>query len=176
MDTRGTHDINQGFESDQYPGVIIHDSEGFESGDSHRVQSFEEFLKKRSSTSAKSQQLHAVWICNEMDTSRPIETSMELVLEAIVKHAPDLPVFLIGTKKDKFLRTGTDLSREEMRQLEAGQASDEVKEISEKCEREKRESWQKRLGIDCPKANQVLAIKLMFVSRGESILLRLMKD
>lgn len=61
MDTRGTHDINQGFESDQYPGVIIHDSEGFEAGDAKRVQAFEEFLKKRSSRVATQHQLHAVW-------------------------------------------------------------------------------------------------------------------
>lgn len=109
-------------------------------------------------------------ICNEMDTSRPIETAMELVLEAIVKHAPELPVFLIGTKKDKFLRNETDLTRDEMRALDLGQASDKIRLISDSHEREKRDSWQKRLGIDCPRANQMLAIKLMFVSRGESTL------
>lgn len=53
--------MEQGFESDQYPGIIIHDSEGFEAGDIKRVQAFEMFLKKRGSSAPVKDQLHAVW-------------------------------------------------------------------------------------------------------------------
>lgn len=55
------HDIDQGFESDQLPGVILHDSEGFEAGDLQRVEAFESFLKKRGALSLSKQKLHAVW-------------------------------------------------------------------------------------------------------------------
>ncbi|KAG7108324.1 hypothetical protein HYQ45_018118 [Verticillium longisporum] len=112
-DTRGIHDMEQGFESDQYPGIIIHDSEGFEAGDIKRVQAFEMFLKKRGSSAPVKDQLHAVWICNDMDTSRPIEAAFELVLGIIAKYAPSLPVVLVGTKKDKFLRQETELNNRE---------------------------------------------------------------
>ncbi|KAM0330521.1 hypothetical protein ACHAQA_003468 [Verticillium albo-atrum] len=117
-ESRGIHDMEQGFESDQYPGIIIHDSEGFEAGDLKRVQAFEMFLKKRGSSAPVRDQLHAVWICNDMDTSRPIETAFELVLGNIAKYAPSLPVVLVGTKKDKFLRQETELTKEEIRALE----------------------------------------------------------
>jgi hypothetical protein len=55
------HDIDEGFESDQHPGIIIHDSEGFEAGDTTQVRAFETFLKKRSPSAKIDQQLHAVW-------------------------------------------------------------------------------------------------------------------
>jgi GTPase SAR1 family protein len=109
-------------------------------------------------------------ICNEMGTRRPIETSLELVLEALVQHCPDLPVFLIGTKKDEFLRLETDLSREQIRALEARQAPEEHVKISQACELEKRDGWNKRLQAECPRASQTLAIQLSFVSRGKYLL------
>lgn len=102
-----------------------------------------------------------------MGTRRPIETSLELVLEALVQHCPDLPVFLIGTKKDEFLRLETDLSKAQIQALEAGKAPEEHVKISQASELEKREGWNYRLQTECPKASQTLAIQLKFVSRGE---------
>lgn len=106
-------------------------------------------------------------ICNEMGTRRPIETSLELVLEAIVQHHPDLPVFLIGTKKDEFLRLETDLSKAQIRALEAGKASEEEVDIVKTCEEQKRDRWMERLRTECSRASQMLDIQLAFVSRGE---------
>ncbi|KAM0574254.1 hypothetical protein ACHAP9_001587 [Verticillium nonalfalfae] len=171
-DTRGIHDMEQGFESDQYPGIIIHDSEGFEAGDIKRVQAFEMFLKKRGSSAPEKDQLHAVWICNDMDTSRPIEAAFELVLGIIAKYAPSLPVVLVGTKKDKFLRQETELSKEEIRALETGRAPEPQRELDIARDLQKRQSWQKRLAIDCADANDKLDIKVTFVSRDnrESIM------
>ncbi|CAD0113833.1 unnamed protein product [Aureobasidium uvarum] len=45
---QGDHDINEAFESDTHPGIIIHDSRGFQAGDAKEVGQFERFIKKRS--------------------------------------------------------------------------------------------------------------------------------
>ncbi|KAM0276886.1 hypothetical protein ACHAQH_006304 [Verticillium albo-atrum] len=111
-------------------------------------------------------------ICNDMDTSRPIETAFELVLGAIAKYAPLLPVVLVGTKKDKFLRQGPELNKEEIRALEAGRALEKDRELDVARDLKKRENWKRRLEIDCAEANQKLDIKVTFVSRDnrESIM------
>lgn len=106
-------------------------------------------------------------ICNEMATSRPIETAFELVLKAIAKHAPEVPVLIIGTKKDEYLRLETDFTKAEIRALEEGRAPERHREVSLTCQRNKEISWQERLQTDCVNAWQRLVIKLTFVSRGE---------
>lgn len=107
-------------------------------------------------------------ICNDMDTSRPIEAAFELVLGIIAKYAPSLPVVLVGTKKDKFLRQETELSKEEIRALETGRAPEPQRELDIARDLQKRQSWQKRLAIDCADANDKLDIKVTFVSRGKN--------
>jgi hypothetical protein len=77
-ESRGVHDINVRFESDQYPGVIIHDSKGFEAGDTKRLQAFESFLKDRGGCSPARQQLHAVWYA--IQPSQTSDTSDLLLL------------------------------------------------------------------------------------------------
>jgi len=57
----GKHDIDQPFESDKHPGLIIHDSEGFQAGDTKEVVAFEKFLKKRLMAPDVEDQLHAIW-------------------------------------------------------------------------------------------------------------------
>lgn len=57
----GRHDIDQPFQSDRHPGIIIHDSEGFQAGDTKEVVAFEKFIKKRLLAPDMEDQLHAIW-------------------------------------------------------------------------------------------------------------------
>lgn len=58
---RGIHNIDVGFENDQYPGIIIHDSEGFQPGNPKEVNAFKDFIKRRSKHSEARENLHAIW-------------------------------------------------------------------------------------------------------------------
>lgn len=58
---RGRHNIDEAFESDSHPGIILHDSEGFQSGEHKEVRAFKEFLKRRCAANDAAEQLHAIW-------------------------------------------------------------------------------------------------------------------
>ncbi|KAG6362349.1 hypothetical protein INS49_010579 [Diaporthe citri] len=96
--------LNRPFETDKHPGLILHDSEGFQAGDTKEVVAFEKFLKKRLMAPDVEDQLHAIWICVESYTERPIHTAEETILSYIEDLAPDMPVIIVGTKTDKFLK------------------------------------------------------------------------
>lgn len=123
--TEGKHDINKAIESDQHPGIIIHDSEGYQAGSDEEVKLFEEFLKKRcgdAQLEAK-ESLHAVWyvycqamihrcadeglslirLCLETNTQRPVQRSVANILDVIHATDPKMPIILVGTKKDEYI-------------------------------------------------------------------------
>ncbi|KAL0260710.1 hypothetical protein SLS55_004400 [Diplodia seriata] len=123
--TRGKHNIDEGFESDQHPGIIIHDSEGFQSGNRKEVAAFEASVKKRCPTAdPPDERFHAVWICVEADTPRPVQTAMENVIGIISKHASTLPVFIVATKKDRFLTLQDGIESKDINALEAAEDVD----------------------------------------------------
>ncbi|KAL1637231.1 hypothetical protein SLS58_009418 [Diplodia intermedia] len=123
--TRGKHNIDEGFESDQHPGIIIHDSEGFQSGNKKEVAAFEASVKKRCPTAEPpDERFHAVWICIEADTPRPVQTAMENVISIISKHASTLPVFIVATKKDRFLALEDGIESRDIKALELSQDVD----------------------------------------------------
>ncbi|OHE92277.1 hypothetical protein CORC01_12446 [Colletotrichum orchidophilum] len=100
---RGEHDIEEGFESDQHPGIIIHDSEGFQAGNSKEVTAFKKFLKARSGNVKVRDNLHAIWLCIDTDTDRPVQSALANVLEGVTAIAPTIPIVIVGTKKDKHI-------------------------------------------------------------------------
>ncbi|KAL1877881.1 hypothetical protein Daus18300_002234 [Diaporthe australafricana] len=102
-DQRGRHDIEEGFESDQHPGIIIHDSEGFQTGNNKEVSAFKKFLKARSGNRMVRENLHAIWLCIDTDTDRPVQSALANVLQEVVEIAPSIPVVIVGTKKDKYV-------------------------------------------------------------------------
>lgn len=58
---QGDHDINEAFESHKHPGIIIHDSRGFQAGDTKELEQFEMFIKNRSIVEDSKESLHAIW-------------------------------------------------------------------------------------------------------------------
>ncbi|EXF74204.1 hypothetical protein CFIO01_06798 [Colletotrichum fioriniae PJ7] len=100
---RGKHDIEVGFESDQHPGIIIHDSEGFQTGNTKEVDALKRFLKARANNVKVEDNLHAIWLCIDTDTERPVQSALAKVLELATKYMPSTPIVVVGTKKDKHL-------------------------------------------------------------------------
>ncbi|KAF4888748.1 hypotheticall protein [Colletotrichum fructicola] len=91
------------FESDLHPGIIIHDSEGFQAGNSKEVSAFKKFLKARSGSPDIKQNLHAIWLCIDTDTDRPVQSALANMLQEVIEICPLTPVVIVGTKKDKYL-------------------------------------------------------------------------
>jgi hypothetical protein len=60
---RGKHDIKRPFESDLHPGIVIHDSEGYQSGGTAEVEAFTAFLKDRAGPTQHDsrERLDAIW-------------------------------------------------------------------------------------------------------------------
>ncbi|KAK7436389.1 hypothetical protein Landi51_12566 [Colletotrichum acutatum] len=100
---KGRHNIEEGFESDQHPGIIIHDSEGFQAGDTREISAFKKFLKTRADKADVSQKLHAIWLCIDTDSDRPVQTALVNVLKQVTKYMPATPIIVVGTRKDRFL-------------------------------------------------------------------------
>ncbi|KAF6817605.1 hypothetical protein CSOJ01_02315 [Colletotrichum sojae] len=100
---RGEHNIEEAFESDLHPGIIIHDSEGFQAGNSKEISAFKKFLKRRSGSPDIAQNLHAIWLCIDTDTDRPVQSALANVLQEVTEICPLTPVVVVGTKKDKYL-------------------------------------------------------------------------
>ncbi|KAK1638557.1 hypothetical protein BDP81DRAFT_316147, partial [Colletotrichum phormii] len=116
---RGEHDIEEGFESDQHPGIIIHDSEGFQAGNNKEVLAFKKFLKARSGNIEVRDNLHAIWFCIDTDTERPVQSALANVLKEVTTIAPATPIVIVGTKKDKYMlynqiQTGAQQDEEEI--------------------------------------------------------------
>ncbi|ETS80105.1 hypothetical protein PFICI_07634 [Pestalotiopsis fici W106-1] len=99
----GVHDIEEGFQDANHPGIIIHDSEGFQAGGTKEVKAFNKFLADRCGQTKPEEKLHAIWFCIESGSSRPVQTVMANVLAAVAKAAPNIPIIIVCTKKDEYL-------------------------------------------------------------------------
>ncbi|THW54725.1 hypothetical protein D6D20_09997, partial [Aureobasidium pullulans] len=111
---QGDHDINEAFESDKHPGIIIHDSRGFQAGDTKELDQFEKFIKKRSAVDNPKESLHAIWICIQTDTDRVIQTSEVEIFTILAAFAAHIPIIIVGTKKDKFLDQQESVARRQL--------------------------------------------------------------
>ena len=57
----GTAEIDKEFTSPENDYFILHDSKGFESGDTDTYNDVERFIRERSNSKHLKDQLHAVW-------------------------------------------------------------------------------------------------------------------
>lgn len=58
---RGCHDVENGYQDANHPGIIIHDSEGFQQGGMQEVEALTKFLEKRSGPVPVWEKLQAIW-------------------------------------------------------------------------------------------------------------------
>lgn len=99
---QGNHDINQAFESSSHPGLLIHDSRGWQAGSDQELELIAKFLRHRAFQKDPAEALHVIWFCIDSDVSR-IEEADKRTFETIARYSHNVPVFVIGTKKDKLI-------------------------------------------------------------------------
>lgn len=59
--TQGVHDINQAFESPNHPGLLIHDSRGWQAGSDDELELIAQFLRHRAFQKDPAEALHVIW-------------------------------------------------------------------------------------------------------------------
>ncbi|KIX95928.1 uncharacterized protein Z520_08183 [Fonsecaea multimorphosa CBS 102226] len=99
---QGNHDINEAFESPNNPGLIIHDSRGWQAGSDKELELIAKFLRYRAFQKDPAEALHVIWFCVDSDVSR-IEEADKRTFQTIAQFSNHVPVFVIGTKKDKLI-------------------------------------------------------------------------
>ncbi|KAJ2978323.1 hypothetical protein NUW58_g7534 [Xylaria curta] len=133
---QGVHDINRAFESPNHPGLLIHDSRGWQAGSDSELELIAKFLRYRAFQKNPAESLHVIWFCVDADVSR-IEEADKRTLQTIARHSSDVPVIVVGTKKDKLVaihkmrlleqymeRTGNYQEANRLATLEANEAAD----------------------------------------------------
>lgn len=58
---QGNHDINQAFESPNHPGLLIHDSRGWQAGSDQELDLIAQFLRHRAFQKDPAEALHVIW-------------------------------------------------------------------------------------------------------------------
>ncbi|KAJ7817833.1 hypothetical protein B0H13DRAFT_1662340 [Mycena leptocephala] len=91
---RGEHNIESQMIFKSNPGFIFHDSRGFESGALDETEKAKNFIKTQAASSSLAEQLHAIWYCLPMDTTRPFLKTDEEFFDL------EVPVIAIFTKCD----------------------------------------------------------------------------
>ncbi|KIW96675.1 uncharacterized protein Z519_02066 [Cladophialophora bantiana CBS 173.52] len=99
---QGSHDINVAFESPNNPGLMIHDSRGWQAGSDKELELIAKFLRHRAFQKDPAEALHVIWFCVDSDVSR-IEEADKRTFQTIAQFSNHVPVFVIGTKKDKLV-------------------------------------------------------------------------
>ncbi|GAW25793.1 hypothetical protein SAMD00023353_1300730 [Rosellinia necatrix] len=100
--SQGVHDINKAFESHNHPGLLIHDSRGWQAGSDTELDEIAKFLRHRAFQKNPAEALHVIWFCVNSDVSR-IEEADRRTFEIIAQYSSDVPVFVVGTKKDRLV-------------------------------------------------------------------------
>ncbi|KAF9462743.1 hypothetical protein BDZ94DRAFT_1309441 [Collybia nuda] len=122
--TPGRADINRGIPSNDNPRFLLHDSRGFEHGESDTVDTVRTFIKYRNEQEDIKEKLHAIWLCLEIPIAggRLLETGVENFLELKTAgelgngigapfdpHSPNLtpvavvPIIVVFTKYDRLV-------------------------------------------------------------------------
>ncbi|KAJ3545929.1 hypothetical protein NM208_g2261 [Fusarium decemcellulare] len=99
---QGVHDINVAFESPKHPGLLIHDSRGWQAGSDTELDLIAKFLRHRAFQEDPAEALHVIWFCVDSDVAR-IEEADKRTFATIAQYSHQVPVFVVGTKKDKLM-------------------------------------------------------------------------
>ncbi|KAJ6590739.1 hypothetical protein B0H10DRAFT_2092139 [Mycena sp. CBHHK59/15] len=97
--TPGKHDINVPLTSSTNNRIVIHDSQGFETGEEENIQKVLDFINDRSNMPALGDRLHAIWVCAEIPFAggRLFEAGVERMLN---ECRGQVPIIVVFTKLD----------------------------------------------------------------------------
>ncbi|KAI0245359.1 hypothetical protein BJV78DRAFT_1365433 [Lactifluus subvellereus] len=104
----GEADIQQEFTSQDNPYFVLHDSQGFETGDVTAFETVRQFIVERSKEDLElKERVHALWLCTETPTAggRVFEAGDERLLQFLHESGTGIPVVIVFTQYDKLVRT-----------------------------------------------------------------------
>ncbi|KAI0398217.1 hypothetical protein F5Y17DRAFT_473413 [Xylariaceae sp. FL0594] len=150
----GVHDVDEGFELDTLPGLIIHDSKGFQSGATEEIELLRKFVKKRASAAKPEDRLDAIWFCIDIPSTRVVHEADKKIFEILERYARAIPVVVVRTMKDRFINEHYGAAREQLEdsglsghELDArarAQAEAEFRKVQEEDIRQ----LEQKLGLD----------------------------
>jgi len=110
----GDANIKKAFTSDENKSFLVHDSQGFEPGDTTTYNIMRDFIKERCHDGCHHKdRLHAVWLCAETPRAggRVVEEGDLKLLR--LAHETKIPVLIIFTKYDLVIRSKKDALQED---------------------------------------------------------------
>ncbi|KAI8625009.1 hypothetical protein F5Y19DRAFT_451960 [Xylariaceae sp. FL1651] len=110
----GVHDVDEGFEMDTLPGLIVHDSRGFQSGATEEIELLEKFVKKRASAAKPEDRLDAIWFCIDVPSTRVVHEADKKIFDILDKYARAVPVIIVRTMKDRFINEHYGAARDQL--------------------------------------------------------------
>ncbi|KAF8851319.1 hypothetical protein BDZ45DRAFT_730994 [Acephala macrosclerotiorum] len=118
----GRHDVNEGFQTPERPDLIIHDSGGFEAGGSEEFEAVEKFVTKMSAETEMKDRLHVIWFCIELNSARTKQKATVELFKTVSRFAKNVPIVVVGTKKDQFMGVKVAEARREARKNKTEQS------------------------------------------------------
>ncbi|KAF7968059.1 hypothetical protein HWV62_32083 [Athelia sp. TMB] len=102
-DLAGVSDINTEITSPENTRFVLHDSMGYEPGETKNLDSVKNFLESRSKEKHVKDRVHAVWLCTEtaFAGSRVFETGDEHITVLLTISA--VPIIVVFTKFDNLV-------------------------------------------------------------------------
>lgn len=113
--TRGMHDVKREITFEGRPDLIVHDSGGFEAGAETELHAISDFMRERAEAVDIRDRLHVIWLCVEITSSRTLQSATEKLFQAVSKHASDVPIVVVATKKDDYLDIEFSAKRKELK-------------------------------------------------------------
>ncbi|KAI0199046.1 hypothetical protein F4808DRAFT_227317 [Astrocystis sublimbata] len=110
----GVHDVDEGFEMDTLPGLIVHDSRGFQSGATEEIELLERFVKKRANAAKPEDRLDAIWFCIDVPSTRVVHEADRKIFDVLDRYARAVPVVIVRTMKDRFVNEHYGAAREQL--------------------------------------------------------------
>ncbi|KAG2085647.1 uncharacterized protein F5147DRAFT_588878 [Suillus discolor] len=98
---RGEADINKEFTAPENERFVVHDSQGFEAGDSENFAIAKDFIKRRRNMPLQDK-IHAVWLCISIPLANEalFENGIEEFIKLRKEILGDIPIIVVFTKYD----------------------------------------------------------------------------
>lgn len=102
---RGEADIDKEFISPENERFVLHDSQGFEAGDSSCFFIAKDFIGRRRKMPKLQDKIHAIWLCLSIPHAdeRLLESGVEKFLKLRKEILGDIPIIVVFTKHDVFV-------------------------------------------------------------------------
>ncbi|KAK5630696.1 hypothetical protein RRF57_006411 [Xylaria bambusicola] len=115
----GIHDVDEGFEMDTLPGLIVHDSRGFQSGATEEIELLERFYTTPEITADTINRF-----CIDVPSTRVVHEADKKIFEILDRYARAVPVIIVRTMKDRFINEHYGAAREQLE--DAGYIGEEL--------------------------------------------------